>query len=353
MEEEKRNTLVTSPSLLCLPPELLVMLASCLEVSSYLALASSSNALLDILLSQNQWKTLLKKTRWGTGQGRMNNEFIYPMNPMKYPYMSEIWDTEEDDVELIDLKKLTNFLRYRKDPEGKLLLSFLDLICERFPADPSLKYEDVVSVSCPRHKTHQVTPFGFALLERAEMLKEGGGQPHQKLLEYKLQGVVTPGEHLKVIASRSSHQKQKVKRIDIRVADSSMDDSDKRFMESWSNVLKHCNVWNIKILYADEWKDVDKMLEALAKESSRGTIGRISRISDRIIGRVQKAQLKQLWKITSEEWRLSCAGCFDTIGTIRKDEGWGKVLDAIRKVQTKEYAHYKICRYKSNHKVVN
>ena len=76
LEEEKTNMLMTSPSLLCLPHELVVMVASYLEVSSYLALASSSNALLDILLSQNQWKTLLKKTRWGTGQGRMNNEFI-------------------------------------------------------------------------------------------------------------------------------------------------------------------------------------------------------------------------------------------------------------------------------------
>ena len=112
-------------------------------------------------------------------------------------------------------------------------------------------------------------------------------------------------------------------------------------------VLKFCDSWNIDILYVDDWKNVDKMIEALAKESGRGTIGKISRFSNKIIGRVKKSQLKKLWKVTREEWKLACVGCFDTIETISKDEGWGKVSDAIKKVQTKEYAHYKKCtRYR-------
>ena len=60
LEEEKMNNLMTNPSLPCLPPELLVMLASYLDISSYLALASSSSAHLHILLSQHQWETLLR-----------------------------------------------------------------------------------------------------------------------------------------------------------------------------------------------------------------------------------------------------------------------------------------------------
>ena len=344
MEEEKRNNLMTNPSLPCLPPELLVMLASYLDISSYLSLASSSNARLDILLSQRQWETLLKKTRHGAGQGRMNNELLHP----KYIWdLKDIWDTEEEDMELTDLKKFTDFLRRGMDPEGKLLLAFLDLICERFPAEPSLEYEDFVSVTCPRHKTHQVTPFGFALLERAELSK-GGGQPHQKLLAYNLQGLASPEEHLKVIASRSSHQMQKVERLDIRVADLNLDDFTERSMENWSKVLKSCNSWNIDSLYADDWKGVDKMLNALSEESARGTIGKIRRISDRIIGRFKRAQLKNLWKVTREEWIVSCSHCWQDIKRIRKDEGWSKVLDAIKKVETKEDAHYKICRYKTN-----
>ena len=137
---------MTKPSLLYLPPELVVMVASYLDLSSYLALAYSSDALLDILISQHQWETLLKKTRQGARQGMMNNS-----------HMSDIWKTEEEDMELQDLKQLTEFLRHLKDPEGNLLLALLDLICERFPADPSFEDEEVVSVSCPRHQTHHVT----------------------------------------------------------------------------------------------------------------------------------------------------------------------------------------------------
>lgn len=248
-------------------------------------------------------------------------------------------------MELADLKKFTDFLRHQSDPEGQLLLAFLDLICERFPAEPSSEYVDLVSVSCPRHETHQVTPFGFALMERAEMSK-GGGESHQKLLTYNLQSLASPEEHLKVIASRSSHQKQKVERLDIRVADSCLDDFD-RSMEYWSKVLKSCNSWNIDILYADDWKDVDEMLEALSEESARGTIGKIRRISDKTIVRVKRAQLKNLWKVTREEWIVSCSQCYDDIKRIRKGEGWSKVLDAIKKVETKGDAHYKKCRYKT------
>ena len=342
MEEEKRINLMTNASLPCLPPELLVMLASYLDISSYLALASSSNALLHILLSQRQWETLLKKTRRGAGQGRMNNELLNP----EYPSMTDIWDTDEEDMELTDLKKFTDFLRHERDPEGELLLAFLHLICERFPADPSFEYEDVVSVSCPRHQTHQVTPFGFAQLERAEMSK-GGGQPHQKLITYNWRGLTSPEEHLKVIASRCSHQKQKVERLDIRVADSNLDDFVRKIMGNWSKVLKSCNSWNIDNLYADDYKDVDEMLIALSEESARGTIGKICRITDKTIRRIKRAQLKNLWKVTREDWRVSCTEDWQHIKTIRKDEGWSKVLDAIKKVETKEYAHYKICWYKN------
>ena len=178
-EEEEKNNFMTNPSLLYLPPELVVMVASYLDLSSYLALASSSDALLDLLTSQHQWEIRLKKTRQGNA-GQDRNKI-----------MSDIWDTEKEDMELQDLKQLTEFLRHLKDPEGNLLLALLDLICERFPADPNSVDEygdenEVVSVSCPRHETHHVTPIGFALLERSEMIK-GEGEPLQKLLAYNIQ----------------------------------------------------------------------------------------------------------------------------------------------------------------------
>ena len=95
--------------------------------------------------------------------------------------------------------------------------------------------------------------------------------------------------------------------------------------------MKNC--WKVKDV-KDEMKYGDEMLETIAKESSRGTIGSIICISDRLIAHTKKAQLKKLWRITEEEWEITCNHL-----TIRKDEGWGNVLDAIEKVKTKEHAH--------------
>ena len=320
-EEEEKNNLMTNPNLLCLPPELLVMVASYLDLSSYLTLASSSDALLDILISQRQWETLLKKTRQGAGQGMMYNS-----------EMQDIWEAEKEYLELQDMKHLTEFLRHLKDPEGNLLLALLDLICERFPADPSFEDEEVVSVSCPRHQTHHVTPFGFALLERAEMTK-GRGEPLQKLLEYSFQGPEDQNKHLELIASRSLHQKEKVERLYINFADSFYNEDIESMKNCWK-VLKYCKQWEIEKLVKDEnGKYEDKMLETLAKESSRGTIGMIMCIGGRVIAHTKKAQLKKLWRITEGEWTI------DDYLTIRKDEGWDNVLDAIEKVKTKEHAY--------------
>ena len=325
-KEEEKDNLMTNPSLLCLPPELLVMVASYLDLSSYLALASSSDALLDLLISQHQWEIRLKKTRQGdAGQDKDN-------------LMSDIWETEKEDMELQDLKQLTEFLRHLKDPEGNLLLALLDLICERFPADPNSVNEygdenEVVSVSCPRHETHHVTPIGFALLERSEMIK-GEGEPLQKLLAYNIQHHLALKEHLELIVSRSLHQKQKLERLNIQIVTRWSDES----LETWTKVLEHCNFWNIEGIDLN-----DKMFEALAKESARGTIGKLY-ISDKVVVHFKRAQLRQLWEITREKWAIQCQGCGGgsrDIKTTRKDEGFCFVVDAIKKVVTKEHAHYK------------
>ena len=105
-EEEEKNNLMTNPNLLCLPPELLVMVASYLDLSSYLTLASSSDALLDILISQHQWETLLKKTRQGAGQ-----------DMMYYATMQDIWEVEKKYLELQDMKHLTEFNQDPKSPK--------------------------------------------------------------------------------------------------------------------------------------------------------------------------------------------------------------------------------------------
>ena len=54
---------IKNPLMSRLPPELMVMVASLLDLPSYLSLASSSNALANLLLSKAQWTTILARTK--------------------------------------------------------------------------------------------------------------------------------------------------------------------------------------------------------------------------------------------------------------------------------------------------
>ena len=181
---EKRNTLMTnsmSTSLLSLPPELVVMVASYLDVSSYLALAASSNALLDILVSQLQWKALLQRTNMN------NDEEHATCRPFGNFKEHLFWSKAHNLCHKFDeerVNELALFLKSLKDPDNKLLLALLHTICERFPPENEA---EVVSLSCPcAHLVHKVSPSGFALLEQAEVTARGpGAEPQQKLVKYK------------------------------------------------------------------------------------------------------------------------------------------------------------------------
>ena len=143
-EEEKKNSLMinprsTSSRLSRLAPELVVMVASHLDVSSYLALASSSNVLLDILTSQVQWKALLQKTKISS-RPRSTPIYIRPsaifgkyvnipgvsleaINAIvEFENSKEVaaWTEVSDEV-----YELAGFLKNVHDPEDKLLLLLL------------------------------------------------------------------------------------------------------------------------------------------------------------------------------------------------------------------------------------
>ena len=71
-EKSATNPSLMAKNLLSLPSELVVMVASLLDITSYLALASSSSDLLYILISQLQWKVLLKRTKMGGSRLEVN-----------------------------------------------------------------------------------------------------------------------------------------------------------------------------------------------------------------------------------------------------------------------------------------
>ena len=137
VEEKKEDT---STNLLSLTPEMVAMVASYLDVSSYLALASSSTALIGILVSERKWKTLLQRTRMNAK--RLITQFEYLGGYIDY---LDLVNTEKRDMEM-EVKELADFLKFVNDPEGKRLLALLDIICERFPGDFRPKFEAVLSL---------------------------------------------------------------------------------------------------------------------------------------------------------------------------------------------------------------
>ena len=327
-------------SLLSLTPELVVMVASYLDVSSYLAFASSSSALIGILVSERQWKTLLQKTRMNAK--RLITQFEYPGGYIDY---LDLLNTEKKDMEM-EVKELANFLKSVNDPGGKLLLALLDIICERFPGDFEPKFEAVVSLSCPCHtfEAHHVTLFGFNLLDQAEIIIGGAhSQPQQKLLA--LRTFCERIEYLEEFASRASRQKPKVAKLETNM-DCDYININYQSKEVWLKLLQNCKQWDIGRLVELDWTisggNIVALFEGMAKESARGTIG-IIMIYDKVITESKGAQLKRLWRITRDKWHVRCLQCRRDIKMIRGDWQWSRTLAVIKSIQSKKLAHYKIC----------
>ena len=166
-EEEERDNLAKnfkSISFSSMPPELVVLVASYLDVTSYLALASSSTALFRVLVSEVTWKRILERinlNRWNN----LNSCERFEENGEKESKLQKI------------VKGLAQLLQYLEDPGSKLRLALLHKICERFPPPPPLwgiedetwSYKEAVSLSCPCNVIHEVSACGFALLEQAEL----------------------------------------------------------------------------------------------------------------------------------------------------------------------------------------
>ena len=332
MDQEETKSLLS-----LLPPEMVVMVASHLDVSSYLALASSSTALLDILVSQIQWEALLRRTRM---HGKRLDKCEYPRVPLEvHAAMSDVRMAEKKDMEG-EVRELAVFLKTLKDPGNKLLLTLLHTICERFPAN--ISFYLVVSVSCPCNSIHSVTPFGFSLLEQAETLIGGAlEEPQQKLIWYNWFAI----QYLREVASRASRQKQKVKRLEIMQTNSNSDSS-KEMKALWLTLLQKCQSWKIEQFFVhnvDNTEDnFDGVLEEMADESARGTIGTML-INDKIMSRTQRAHLKMLWKITEDEWQVVCLSCKQCFEVISGDWSWTKASAVIKKIKTKKHVHYKMC----------
>ena len=289
MEEEEKDNLTKnskSISFSNMPPELVVLIASYLDVTSYLAFASSSTATLNVLMSEVKWKLILQ---------RIN---LNKWNLKSCESFAENGEKERDLQKIV--KRLAQLLQYVEDPDSKLRLSLLHKICQRFPPPPPLfgiedetwSYKEAVSLSCPCNAVHKVSACGFALLEQAElqMARCTNGQPLQKLVSCKYNKV----RHLEEFASRAV--RQEIEKIDIY----SVIDPGKYWgrKKETHELVKNCESWSI----IQCWVDSVALLEVLAKEADRGWIRKVV-ITDDMIRKSKVEDLKKLWRITFQ-WEV-------------------------------------------------
>ena len=271
-------------SLSSLPPELVVTVASFLDLPSYLALASSSNANANLLLSKADWSTLLGRTK-------MNGSVMENVHSLK---RLRILKREMN----AELKQLVDILRFvKKDPDSSFLLSLLDLICERFPIIKKDESDDFdfseISLTCPCHQTHVVSPFGFSLLEQAETSLRGTrSNPLQKLVTVEVaEDIDFTLDHLDNLAWRASRQDEPVRSVTLGEINTSVDG------EAWLELLGHCNSWKIRQI---QMKSDKKLWERLARVASQGSIGTLKTTTKAVAAGVRIAHIEAVKLITEE-----------------------------------------------------
>ena len=281
MEEEERDNLAKnfkSISLSSLPSELVVLVASYMDVTS--------TTLLSALVSEVTWKRILQ---------RIN---LNKWNLESCERFEENGEKESDLQKIV--KGLAQLLQHLEDPGSKLRLALLHKICERFPPPPPLwgiedetwSYKEAVSLSCPCNEIHEVSACGFALLEHAElhMARGANAEPVQKLVSCKYNKV----RHLEEFASRAV--RQEIEKLDIySVLDPGKFWGRKR---ETLELVQNSKSWSI----VQCWVDSVALLEVLAKGADRGWILELV-ITDDLIRMSKVEDLKRLWSITFQ-WEV-------------------------------------------------
>ena len=140
-------------------PELMENLLSFLDPASILALAKTHSLTTEVLLSRTIWTKFLERS------------FPKQSSTMQmcFPWFPQHFATGRTNIHpSIVLEPIIKILLLIGKPESHLL-QLLDLICKRFPPYISERgTPDHVKVVCPCHEVHDVSPFGFGLLEKVE-----------------------------------------------------------------------------------------------------------------------------------------------------------------------------------------
>ena len=299
-----------------------------------------------------------------------------PTTEKKRAKFHKFSECEKKDIEE-EVKKIAGFLKFAKDGQGgKLLVALLHTICKRFPADlDSEDFVDCVMLDCPCNLKHTVSPFGFALLEQAEIIVGGPkAEPLQNLVHLEIANRKPLRketlEYLENVTLRASRQKQKITCIEM-IELMPCDEGEK---EALLKLLETCKSWQIRSVHSsldnfefnvhsslDNSEDnvhssLDNsednfvaLLQGLAKEAARGSIESVF-INDKIIARCTVDELEKMCNITQNEWEIHCWSCGHSYADVTRpdklqDEGWAKIVTLIKSIHSNKHAHDKKCQW--------
>ena len=239
------------------------------------------------------------------------------------------------------------FLAFLENPDKKLILELFHKICAGNPAVSrtipfvqdlsslpvqelfnllALCRRDFVSVSCPCQGTHEVTSYGFAILQQVEMALRSNRIEIEELNIVSFKSEVA--DYLEKVAFKALEQDQMIDSVELV--------SYRGGLESFefSAILQNTKKWRFEICFVDD----PALVQVLSQEAERGKIGQLL-IKDQALAKVKAGQLKKVWKITSS-WGVMCSQCRKCIDVVFRYQGWLEMQKMIERVKRGNLTHF-------------
>ena len=307
-------------------PELVDLLLGHLDATSILELAKAHPPTILNLQSVCLWNKLIQKT--------CPNDTRRPFGDTPdTPWLEKNLSAKKAKIE-----PLIKLLAKMEEPQD-YVVSLLDLICTRFPADASRQFtvskdasgkllyqtEGFVEVSCPRHAaSHSVSPLGFLVLEEVERSLGSAEQRVEKVGLGHLGGLL-----ISSLGSRMLRQEEQEGVTAIKLDLAEISCNNQQEAENLLLPLKNCQKLTALLLAvadgvnAEAWAAVSK-----AVKLHHGECGLSATRSALLNGR--REDLKTIWEaVKSVEVMYSEAFISEGEVFIEKEEGWARLEQVL------------------------
>ena len=298
-----------------LPSELVVKVATDLDLSSSLALASTSNSLSTILTNPAEWTKICAKISrmfWGALQ---------------------------------EVEEITSFLRLLEEPEELFAILF-HCICSQYPS--STASITTITIACSLHH-HRVSPQGMHLLHLATSAM--AAEPRtitDVVVNNSSSHLEDLDHHFPSLVSWVEKQEQKVSSLQVKHLHTGQGHV---LLDSCMSLLKKCSSWEVMyftVLVTSlvdgtldvEEEEVTKFWSRLAVAMDKGKVNRIMTNRESMVqGEVQ--DLRKVWEATAEIWgifpdRILSGGLRIILREEGLEEGWQKLEEVLAGIEEEE-----------------